>query len=103
MTGRDQPGRAMAPARYKALLKRWGLTQEGAGVFLGYGVRSGQNMAARFGPPPPAAMLFNLMVCLDLTPADVEWMMRNMAPGQQPRGLGVDPVDGRRAPPRDEG
>jgi hypothetical protein len=30
--------------------------------------------AARFGPPP-AAMLFHL----DLTPADVERMMRNMA------------------------
>jgi hypothetical protein len=86
----------MAPARYKALLKQWGLTQEGAGVFLGYGPRSGQNMAARYGPPPPSAMLLNLMVCLDLTPADVERMMRDMAPGQQPRGLGVDPIDGRK-------
>lgn len=60
----------MTPARYKAILKLFGLTQEGAGQWLGVSPRTGQNYALN-GPPRAVAILLRLMIRLKLRPKDV--------------------------------
>jgi hypothetical protein len=61
----------MTPKQYRAAIDRLGLTQEGAGEWLGVSARTGQNYAAK-GPPEPVAKLLRLMIRLDLKPEDVK-------------------------------
>jgi len=65
----------MAPARYKLLLQKHGLTQQQAGLLFGHGQRAGQSWAGRRGPPPLVAMVLNLMDHIDL---DVKGLNRIM-------------------------
>jgi hypothetical protein len=59
-------------AKYKKIIAGWGLTQELAGLFFGYSPRVGQSWALGEYPVPGAvAMLIELMVRSELTPADV--------------------------------
>jgi hypothetical protein len=60
----------MTPNQYRAIIQKWGLSQEATGVWLGVSERTGQNYAA-FGPPEPVAKLLRLMVRLGLKPEDV--------------------------------
>ena len=62
--------RTMTASRYKAIIAEFGLTQEGAGLWLGVHKRTGQNYAAK-GPPEPVAKLLRLMIRLKLKPSDV--------------------------------
>lgn len=62
---------AMSPKQYKAIIDALGLTQEGAGEWLGVSARTGQNYAAK-GPPEPVAKLLRLMIRLKLKPEDVK-------------------------------
>lgn len=50
----------MTPKQYRAAIEALGLTQEGAGEWLGQSRRTGQNYA-RKGPPEPVAMLLRLI------------------------------------------
>lgn len=61
----------MTPKQYKTIIDALGLTQEGAGEWLGVSARTGQNYAAK-GPPEPVAKLLRLMVRLKLNPEDVK-------------------------------
>lgn len=61
----------MTPKQYKSAIDRLGLTQEGAGLWLGVSERTGQNYAAK-GPPEPVAKLLRLMLRLKLSPDDVK-------------------------------
>lgn len=61
----------MSPSQYKTIIKRWGMSQEGAGLWLGVAARTGQNYATK-GPPEPVAKLLRLMVKLGLKPEDVK-------------------------------
>jgi len=61
----------MSPTQYKAAIKALGLSQEGAGDWLGVSARTGQNYAAK-GPPEPVAKLLRLCVKLKLKPEDVK-------------------------------
>lgn len=62
---------AMTPKQYKTIIEDLGLTQEGAGEWLGVSARTGQNYAAK-GPPEPVAKLLRLMVRLKIKPEDVK-------------------------------
>ncbi len=62
---------AMSPKQYKAIIDDLGLTQEGAGEWLGVSARTGQNYASK-GPPEPVAKLLRLMVRMKLKPEDVK-------------------------------
>jgi hypothetical protein len=61
----------MTPKQYKAAIEALGLTQEGAGEWMGMSRKTGQNYAAK-GPPEPVAMLLRLMIRLKLKPEDVK-------------------------------
>lgn len=61
---------AMSPKQYRTIIEALGLTQEGAGEWLGVSARTGQNYAAK-GPPEPVAKLLRLMIRLKLKPEDV--------------------------------
>jgi hypothetical protein len=67
-------GRKMTPEQYKELIRRFGLTQQGAGLFFGRCRRSGQYWAAK-GPPP--MMLLRVMDMLDMPPDEVESILRH--------------------------
>ena len=60
----------MTAKQYRAIIEGLGMTQEGAGEWLGVSARTGQNYAAK-GPPEPVAKLLRLMVRLKLSPDDV--------------------------------
>lgn len=60
----------MTPKQYREAIAKLGLTQEGAGEWLGVSPRTGQNYAAK-GPPEPIAKLLRLMLRLNLKPEDV--------------------------------
>lgn len=62
---------AMSPKQYKQIIEQLGLSQEGAGEWLGVSARTGQNYAAK-GPPEPVAKLLRLMIRLKLKPEDVK-------------------------------
>lgn len=66
----DEESATMTPKQYKAIIDKFGLTQEGAGKWLGVSARTGQNYAAK-GPPEPVAKLLRLMIRLKLKPKDV--------------------------------
>lgn len=61
----------MTAKQYLAAIEKLGLSQLGAGRFLGVSPRTAQNYAAK-GPPEPVAKLLRLMVRLKLPPAEVE-------------------------------
>jgi hypothetical protein len=61
----------MTPEKYRSVIEQLGMTQEGAGEWLGVSARTGQNYAAK-GPPEPVAKLLRLMIRLGLKPKDVK-------------------------------
>lgn len=62
----------MTPAQYKAAIKRLGLSQERAGVWLGIGKRTSQGYAlGEYPVPEPVAKLLRLVIKLGLNAADV--------------------------------
>jgi hypothetical protein len=60
----------MTGEEYKAIIAYLGMTQEGAGRWLGLSERTGQNYA-KFGPPEPVAKLLRLIVEREIQPEDV--------------------------------
>jgi hypothetical protein len=65
----EEPG--MTPKQYKTIIEQLGLTQEGAGEWLGVSPRTGQNYAAK-GPPEPVAKLLRLMVRLKINTEELK-------------------------------
>lgn len=61
----------MTPTQYKTIIRKLGLSQEGAGIWLGVSERTGQNYATK-GPPEPVAKLLRLCIRLKLKPEDVK-------------------------------
>jgi hypothetical protein len=63
----------MTPNQYKAHIASLGLSQEGAGDWLGIGRRTSQGYAlGEYPVPEPIAKLLRLCVKLKLTPDDVK-------------------------------
>ena len=63
----------MTPSQYKAAIKRLGLSQERAGLWLGVGKRTSQGWAlGETRIPEPVAKLLRLCVKLNLKPGDVK-------------------------------
>jgi hypothetical protein len=60
----------MTPKQYQAAINKLGLSQLGAGRWLGVSPRTAQNYAAK-GPPQAVAMLLRLVVRLGIKPEDV--------------------------------
>jgi DNA-binding transcriptional regulator YiaG len=67
----DEEDPGMTPKQYKTIIEALGMTQEGAGEWLGVSARTGQNYAAK-GPPEPVAKLLRLIIRLKLKPEDVK-------------------------------
>ena len=65
----------MTPAQYRAAIRTLGLSQEAAGVALGYSPRSGQRFAAS-GPPAAVAALVRLLVAGKISLDDVAGAIR---------------------------
>jgi hypothetical protein len=61
----------MTTKQYLAAIKKLGLSQLGAGRWLGVSPRTAQNYAAGKPIPEPVAKLLRLVVRLDLKPEDV--------------------------------
>lgn len=62
----------MTPTQYKAAISSLGLSQERAGVWLGYSKRTSQGWAlGEYPVPEVVSKLLRLMVKLDLKPNDV--------------------------------
>ena len=77
----------MTPAQYKQAIASLGLSQERAGVWLGYSGRSSQGWALGEWPVPKVvAMLLNLMASRGLSVSDVP------ADIAEPQGT-IDPPD----------
>lgn len=63
----------MTPAQFRATIKQLGLSQAGAGRFLGVSDRTARRWASGEYPIPPHVInLLTLMVRLKLTPAAVD-------------------------------
>jgi hypothetical protein len=63
----------MTPAEYRTHIASLGLSQEGAGVWLGLSKRQGQRYATGDSEiPEPVAKLLRLMARLGLQPHDAE-------------------------------
>lgn len=65
----------MTAEQYKQAIKKFGLSQEAAGEWLGVSPRTSQNWALgeKGRPvPEPVAMLFRLMLKFNLMPGDVK-------------------------------
>lgn len=63
----------MTPEQYKAAIRRLGLSQERAGVWLGIGMRTSQGYALGERPvPEPVAKLLRLCIKMGLDPEDVK-------------------------------
>jgi hypothetical protein len=61
----------MKPATYRKAIARLGLSQLGAGKIVGRSGRSSQRWVVT-GPPPEAAIIFQLLLDGKVTIADVE-------------------------------
>ena len=61
----------MKPATYRKAIARLGLSQLGAGKIVGRSGRSSQRWVV-IGPPPEAAIIFQLLLDGKVTIADVE-------------------------------
>lgn len=63
----------MTPAQFRTSIANLGLSQEGAGLWLGLSPRQGQRYATGDAEiPEPVAKLLRLMIRLDLKPDDVK-------------------------------
>ena len=61
----------MSPERYCKLIAKLGLSQRGAGRFLGVSTTQSARMASGTSSvPPPIAMLLEVLVAHDIAPAD---------------------------------
>lgn len=63
----------MTPTQYRRAIRRLGLSQERAGIWLGISPRASQGYAlGEYGVPEPTAKLLRLMLRLGLKPEDVK-------------------------------
>ncbi len=62
----------MTPAQFRAAIAKLGLSQEGAGLWLGLSARQGQRYATgETAIPEPVTKLLNLVIRLELDPKEV--------------------------------
>ena len=64
----------MTAKQFRHAIEALGLSQEAAGVFMGRSKRQGQRWAGNEPIPESVAKLLCVMVCMDLTPDDVDRM-----------------------------